>query len=40
MSADGILFDVGFVAFVVLIVFDAVFFEASFPYVEGAFEVE
>ena len=40
IGANGILFDVGFVVFIVLLVFDAVFFEASFPNVEWAFELE
>ena len=39
-GTDGILFYVVQVVEVVLFVFDAVFFEASFPYVEGAFELE
>ena len=40
LALNGILFYVLQVVEVVLFVFDAVFFEASFPYVEGAFELE
>jgi hypothetical protein len=39
-SADGILFYVVQVVEVILFAFDAVFFKASFPYIEWAFELE
>jgi hypothetical protein len=40
IGANGILFDVMQVLGVVQVVLDAMLFEASFPYFEGAFEME